>query len=32
MPWLRKWKGILEQEVDRVLLYGYRIPNDPITV
>ncbi len=32
LVWMRKWKGILEQEVDRVLLYGYRIPNDPITV
>jgi hypothetical protein len=30
VAWLRKWKGILEQQVDRVLLYGTGVPTDPI--
>ncbi len=30
MAWLKRWRSILEQEVDRVLLYGDRIPKEPI--
>ncbi len=30
MAWLKKWRSILEREVDRVLLYGDRIPKEPI--
>ncbi|MCH6569470.1 MAG: hypothetical protein IH794_05150 [Acidobacteria bacterium] len=30
LPWLRKWRGILEGQVDRVIRYGYRMPKEPI--
>ncbi len=30
LTWLRKWKSILEGQVDRVIRYGYRMPKEPI--
>ncbi|MDA2932916.1 hypothetical protein MYX82_01080 [Acidobacteria bacterium AH-259-D05] len=30
VAWLKKWKSIVEQQVDRVLLYGTGVPSDPI--
>jgi len=30
VAWQRKWKSVLEQSVDRVVLYGDRMPKDPI--
>ncbi len=32
LTWLKRWKTILEQEVDRVLLYGNSVPAVPIVV